>query len=46
MVITDMKFFMWYKSYAIYGAREKLILLKPDSDNSIVKLILMKKSIF
>ncbi len=33
-----MKFFMWYHSYAIYGAREKLILLKPDLKNSTVSL--------
>ena len=31
-----MKFLMWYNSYAIYGARETLVLLRPDSNNSIV----------
>jgi hypothetical protein len=31
---SEMKFFMWYNSYAIYGAREKLILLKPTSSVS------------
>jgi hypothetical protein len=36
IIISDMKFFMWYKSYAIYGAREKLILLKPNQNNSNV----------
>jgi hypothetical protein len=36
MIISDMKFFMWYQSYAIYGARETLILLKPDIHNSTV----------
>ncbi len=36
MIISDMKFFMWYQSYAIYGARETLILLKPDIYNSTV----------
>lgn len=33
---SDMKFFMWYDSYAIYGAREKLILLKPILNTSAV----------
>lgn len=36
MIIPKMKFFMWYHSYAIYGAREKLILLKPNQQNSAV----------
>jgi hypothetical protein len=31
-----MKFFMWHHSYAIYGARERLILLKPNLNNSNV----------
>ena len=36
MIISDMKFFQWYHSYAIYGARETLILLKPILNNSSV----------
>ncbi len=36
IVSSDMKFFMWYKSYAIYGARETLILLKPVLNTSSV----------
>lgn len=38
-----MKFFIWYNSYAIYGAREKLILLKPDPQNSTVSLFSQTK---
>jgi hypothetical protein len=33
---SEMKFFMWFNSYAIYGAREKLILLKPVLNTSSV----------
>jgi len=33
-----MKFFMWYNSYAIYGGRETLILLKPVLNTSSVSL--------
>jgi hypothetical protein len=29
---------MWYNSYAIYGARERLILLRPNLNNSSVSL--------
>lgn len=36
---SNMKFFMWYDSYAIYGAREKLILLKPVLHTSTVSSI-------
>jgi hypothetical protein len=36
MIISHMKFLMWYNSYAIYGAREKLILLKPNVHDSTV----------
>jgi len=35
-----MKFFMWHNSYAIYGAREMLIFLKPNLLNSTVKSLL------
>lgn len=35
--ISSMKFFLWYQSYAIYGAREKLILIRAKSNNSTVK---------
>lgn len=34
-----MKFFMWFNSYAIYGAREMLILLRPDPRNSTVDFL-------
>jgi hypothetical protein len=44
MIISHMKFFLWYNSYAIYGARETLILLKPDLNNSNVSLFSLKKS--
>ncbi|CAF1092182.1 unnamed protein product [Rotaria sordida] len=37
-IISNMKFFMWYNTYAIYGTREMLILLKPDSNNSIIEI--------
>ncbi|CAF1577329.1 unnamed protein product [Rotaria sp. Silwood1] len=37
-IISNMKFFMWYNTYAIYGTRETLILLKPDSNNSNVEI--------
>ena len=33
-----MKFFMWYQSFAIYGAREQLILLQANPTNSSVSL--------
>ncbi|UJR15456.1 hypothetical protein I4U23_002400 [Adineta vaga] len=33
-----MKFFMWYESYAIYGARERLILLKPNLNTSTIEV--------
>jgi hypothetical protein len=46
MIISDMKFLMWYHSYAIYGARETLILLKPNLDNSSVSLFSQKKKNF
>lgn len=36
IISSEMKFFMWYNSYAIYGAREKLILLKPVLNTSSV----------
>ncbi len=36
IISSEMKFFMWYNSYAIYGAREKLILLKPILNTSSV----------
>jgi hypothetical protein len=45
MIISGMRFFMWYNSYAIYGAREKLILLKPILQNSTVSLC-SKKNFF
>lgn len=35
-IISNMKFFMWHNdTYAIYGARETLILLRFDSNNAI-----------
>ncbi|CAF1480105.1 unnamed protein product [Adineta ricciae] len=34
----DMKFFMWYDTYAIYSAREKLILLKPSLNASTIEI--------
>ncbi|CAF0985386.1 unnamed protein product [Adineta steineri] len=37
-ISSDMKFFMWYNSYAIYGARDTLYILKPDLNNSLVQL--------
>lgn len=43
LIITDMKFFMWFNSYAIYGAREMLILLRPDPNNSTVDFIVNTK---
>jgi hypothetical protein len=46
MIISDMKFLMWYHSYAIYGARETLILLKPDLNNSNVSLFCFKGKIY
>ncbi len=36
IISSEMKFFMWYNSYAIYGAREKLILLRPVFNTSSV----------
>jgi len=38
IISSEMKFFMWYNSYAIYGARETLILLKPSLNTSSVSL--------
>lgn len=38
IVSSEMKFFMWYNSYAIYGARDTLILLKPILNTSSVCL--------
>jgi len=38
IVSSEMKFFMWYNSYAIYGGRETLILLKPVLNTSSVSL--------
>ncbi|CAF1313367.1 unnamed protein product [Rotaria sordida] len=38
LVSSEMKFFMWYDSYAIYGAREKLILLKPILNTSSIEI--------
>ncbi|CAF4485200.1 unnamed protein product, partial [Rotaria magnacalcarata] len=29
---------MWYNTYAIYGTRDILILLKPDSYNSTIEI--------
>ena len=37
---SDMRFFRWYKTYAIYGAREKLILLQPNLDRASVSRLL------
>ncbi|CAF4370023.1 unnamed protein product [Rotaria sp. Silwood2] len=37
-IVSNMKFFMWYNTYAIYGTRETLILLQPDSNNSIIEI--------
>ncbi|CAF4307331.1 unnamed protein product [Rotaria socialis] len=37
-IISNMKFFTWYNTYAIYGTRDTLILLKPDSNNSTVEI--------
>ncbi|CAF4963496.1 unnamed protein product, partial [Rotaria magnacalcarata] len=37
-IISNMKFFMWYNTYAIYGTRDILILLKPDSYNSTIEI--------
>ncbi|CAF3505213.1 unnamed protein product [Rotaria sp. Silwood1] len=38
LVSSDMKFFMWYDSYAIYGARDALILLKPILNTSSIEV--------
>jgi hypothetical protein len=38
IISLDMKFFIWHNSYAIYGAREKLILLKPILNTSSISL--------
>ena len=35
-----MKFFTWYESYAIYGARETLVILKPNQNNASVRAVL------
>jgi hypothetical protein len=35
-LLSEMRFFTWYEEYAIYGAREKLILLKPNLTTSSV----------
>ncbi|CAF2911575.1 unnamed protein product [Rotaria sp. Silwood2] len=38
LISSEMKFFTWYNSYAIYGAREALILLKPVLNTSSIEV--------
>lgn len=38
IVLSEMKFFMWYDTYAIYGSRETLILLKPMINSSSIEI--------
>ncbi|CAF3782374.1 unnamed protein product [Rotaria socialis] len=45
VVTSEMKFFMWYNSYAIYGARETLLLLKPVLNTSSIEVFLYNWSI-
>ena len=35
---VHLKFLMWYRSFAIFGARERLILLRPHRNSSSVSL--------
>ena len=44
MVLSDMKFFMWYRSYAIYGARETLILLQPNLKDAAVGSLPLRRN--